>query len=170
MVTIEALAPFRAPFARPAGDPQPLPYLDSPANRDAGAIDIELEVWLQTAAMREAGHAGDRLSALQLRRRLLDASAQLVAHHTVNGCNLQPGDLFGTGTLSGPDAERGRLAARADRRRQAADRAAQRRDAQPSSRTATRIVLARLVRARGLRGASASASAAARCSQPKARS
>ena len=57
IVTMEALAPFRAPFARPAGDPQPLPYLDSAANRAAGALDITLEVWLQTAAMRDAGAA-----------------------------------------------------------------------------------------------------------------
>jgi fumarylacetoacetase len=100
VVTMEALAPFRAPFTRPEGDPQPLPYLDSPANRERGAIDIGLEVWLQTAAMRAAGHAGDRLS----RSNFTDGywtAAQLVAHHTVNGCNLSNGDLFGTGTLSG---------------------------------------------------------------------
>jgi fumarylacetoacetase len=106
IVTMEALAPFRRPFTRPAGDPQPLPYLDSPANRASGALDIELEVWLQTAAMREAGHAGDRLS----RSNYADAywsAAQLVAHHTVNGCNLGNGDLLGTGTLSGPAPEQG---------------------------------------------------------------
>ena len=106
MVTLEALAPFRQPFRRPEGDPAPLPYLDSAANRDQGAIDITLEVWLQTAAMREAGHAGDRVSTSNY----TDAYwtiAQLVAHHTVNGCNLQAGDLLGSGTLSGPKPEQG---------------------------------------------------------------
>jgi len=104
MVTLDALAPFRRPFHRPASDPAPLPYLDSAANREHGAIDIQLEVWLQTAQMREAGQAGDCIS----RSNYADAYwtvAQLVAHHTVNGCLLQAGDLFGTGTLSGPAPE-----------------------------------------------------------------
>ena len=104
MVTMDALAPFRKALARPEGDPQPLPYLDSPANRAEGAIDIELEVWLQTAAMAEAGHAGDRLSRSNFAHGYW-TPAQLVAHHTVNGCNLVNGDLFGTGTLSGPRPE-----------------------------------------------------------------
>ncbi|HEV8692419.1 MAG TPA: fumarylacetoacetase [Ideonella sp.] len=106
MVTLDALAPFRRPFQRPEGDPAPLPYLDSPANRERGAIDIQLEVWLQTAAMREAGQPGDCIS----RSNYADAYwtlAQLVAHHTVNGCNLQAGDLLGSGTLSGPKPEQG---------------------------------------------------------------
>jgi fumarylacetoacetase len=106
MVTMEALAPFRLPFTRPAGDPEPLPYLDSTANRLQGGLDIALEVWLQTAAMRAAGHAGDCLS----RSNASDAywtAAQLVAHHSVNGCNLVSGDLFGSGTLSGPLPEQG---------------------------------------------------------------
>jgi fumarylacetoacetase len=106
VVTLDALAPFRRPFHRPDGDPAPLPYLDSAHNRDHGAIDITLEVWLQTAAMRAAGHAGDRLSTSNY----ADAYwtlAQLVTHHTVNGCNLQPGDLLGSGTLSGPAPEQG---------------------------------------------------------------
>ncbi len=106
IVTLEALAPFRSPFVRPEGDPQPLPYLDSPANRAGGAIDIELEVRLQTAAMRAAGHSGDRLSRSNFRDAYWTL-AQLVAHHTVNGCNLQSGDLLGSGTLSGPSAEQG---------------------------------------------------------------
>jgi fumarylacetoacetase len=106
IVTMEALAPFRCAFTRPAGDPPPLPYLDAPDNRERGAIDIALEAWLQTAAMREAGHPGDRIS----RANFTDAywtAAQLVAHHTSGGCNLQSGDLFGTGTLSGPNAGQG---------------------------------------------------------------
>ena len=103
IVTLEALAPFRRPFSRPSGDPEPLPYLDSGANREQGVIAIDLEVWLQTAAMRASGHAGDLLS----RSNFTDAYwtvAQLVAHHTVNGCNLASGDLLGTGTLSGAAA------------------------------------------------------------------
>jgi fumarylacetoacetase len=104
VVTLEALAPFRAPFVRPAGDPDPLPYLDAPANRAQGALDIELEVWLQTATMRAAGQAAVRLSRANARQAAYWTAAQLVAHHTVGGCNLKPGDLFGSGTLSGPDA------------------------------------------------------------------
>lgn len=98
---MEALAPFRRPFQRPAEDPQPLPYLDDPANRAGGAIAIDLEVWLQTARMHAAQQAGDRV----MHSNYADAYwtlAQLVAHHTVNGCNLQAGDLLGSGTLSGP--------------------------------------------------------------------
>jgi fumarylacetoacetase len=102
IVTVEALAPFRAPFERPAGDPQPLPYLDAPANRAAGALDIVLETWLQTAGMREAGEAPVRLTRGNAREAAYWTPAQLVTHHTVNGCNLQPGDLLGSGTLSGP--------------------------------------------------------------------
>jgi len=100
IITIEALAPFRLPPVRPAGYPQPLPYLDSSANRACGAIDIALEVRLQTAAMRAAGHAGDRMSASNFTDSYWTA-AQLLAHHASNGCNLRTGDLLGTGTLSG---------------------------------------------------------------------
>jgi fumarylacetoacetase len=104
MVTMEALAPFRTAFTRPAGDPEPLPYLDSAANRERGVIDIALEVWIQTAAMREAGHHGDRLSHSNFTDAYWTA-AQLVAHHTINGCSLGSGDLLGTGTLSGATPE-----------------------------------------------------------------
>ncbi|MGF6446480.1 fumarylacetoacetase [Paraburkholderia youngii] len=104
LVTMEALAPFRRGFSRPADDPQPLPYLDSPQNREGGAVDVELEVWIQTEAMRQAGHAGDLLSTSNLADAYWSV-AQLVAHHTVNGCNLNPGDLLGTGTLSGPQPD-----------------------------------------------------------------
>ena len=102
IVTMEALAPFRAPFERPPGDPQPLPYLDTPANREHGALDITLEVWLQTAKMREAGAPAVRLTKGNAREAAYWTAAQLITHHTVNGCNLQPGDLLGSGTLSGP--------------------------------------------------------------------
>ena len=101
IVTLEALAPFRAPFAHPADDPQPLPYLSSPANAEQGAFDIELEALIQTPRMRAAGTAPARLCLTNYRYAYWTA-AQMVAHHTVNGCNLQPGDLLGTGTLSGP--------------------------------------------------------------------
>jgi fumarylacetoacetase len=100
MVTLEALAPFRAPFGRPSGDPPPLPYLDSADNRTRGAIDVTLEVLLQTPRMREAGAAPQRLMTSNFRDSYWTL-AQMVAHHTVNGCNLQPGDLLGTGTQSG---------------------------------------------------------------------
>jgi fumarylacetoacetase len=106
IVTLEALAPFRAPFARPAGDPQPLPYLDSAANRESGGLDISLEVALQTKAMREAGLPPQRLMSSNFRDSYWTL-AQLVAHHTVNGCNLQAGDLLGSGTQSGPDPGQG---------------------------------------------------------------
>jgi fumarylacetoacetase len=102
IVTLDALAPFRAPWHRPADDPAPLPYLDSAANREAGAFDVGLEVWLETAAMRAAGQPAERLTRTNYREAAYWTPAQLVAHHTANGCNLQPGDLLGTGTLSGP--------------------------------------------------------------------
>ncbi len=106
VVTMDALAPFHAPFARPASDPQPLPYLHSEQNQAEGALDIELEVWLQTANMATAGQAGDCLSKSNYRDAYWTVS-QLVAHHTVNGCNLRAGDLLGSGTLSGPRPEQG---------------------------------------------------------------
>jgi fumarylacetoacetase len=102
IVTVEALAPFRSAFARPAGDPEPLPYLSSPANSARGAIDVELEVLLQTARMRAAGQAGQPVSRSGFTRAAYWTLAQLVAHHSVNGCLLRTGDLLGTGTLSGP--------------------------------------------------------------------
>ncbi|MBC7444370.1 MAG: fumarylacetoacetase [Polaromonas sp.] len=101
IVTMEALAPFRAPFSRPPGDPQPLPYLDSEGNRAAGQIDVALEVLIQTQAMRDAGALPQRLSQSSYLGAYWTV-AQMITHHTVNGCNLQPGDLLGTGTQSGP--------------------------------------------------------------------
>ncbi|MFN8898923.1 MAG: fumarylacetoacetase [Pseudomonadota bacterium] len=106
IVTMEALEPFRRPFVRAADEPQPLPYLDSESNRARGSIDIRLEVRLQTPRMRAAGIAPVRISHSSA----LDmywTPAQLVAHHTSNGCNLQRGDLLGTGTLSGPGRDQG---------------------------------------------------------------
>ncbi|MBL8701404.1 MAG: fumarylacetoacetase [Alphaproteobacteria bacterium] len=104
IVTLEALAPFRTAWTRPAEDPAPLPYLDSSAHRAAGALDVGLEVWLQTAAMRAAGAPGVRLSSSNLRDSYWSIF-QMLAHHSVNGCNMRPGDLYATGTQSGPAPE-----------------------------------------------------------------
>ncbi len=106
VVTLEALAPFRTPFTRPESDPQPLDYLQSDANSAQGGLNIALEVWLQTLAMQAAGHPGDCVSTSNYRDAYWTV-AQLVAHHTAGGCNLRPGDLLGTGTLSGPGAGQG---------------------------------------------------------------
>jgi fumarylacetoacetase len=109
VVSMEALEPFRCAFRRLDADPEPLPYLDSASNRERGAFDVELEVLLQTDVMRRSGHAGDRISRSNFAYAYW-TPAQLVAHHTVNGCTLQPGDLLGSGTLSGPlPAEAGSL-------------------------------------------------------------
>ena len=101
VVTLEALAPFRVAFTRPELDPQPMAYLDSPANRSDGAFDIQLQVGLQTPKMRAAGQADASICRTSYRHAYWTL-AQMLTHHTVNGCNLQPGDLFGSGTLSGP--------------------------------------------------------------------
>lgn len=102
IVTLEALAPFRTAFQRPAEDPQPLPYLTSEANQAAGAFDVGLEVLLSTEASRSQGAEPARLSSSNFRDAYWSV-AQLLTHHSVNGCMLQAGDLLGTGTLSGPD-------------------------------------------------------------------
>ena len=101
VVTLQALAPFRVPFVRPEGAPPPLPYLDSTWNRNAGAIDIRLEALIQSAAMLDRREPPHRLSSTTFRHAYWTIG-QLVAHHTVNGCDLRPGDLLGTGTQSGP--------------------------------------------------------------------
>lgn len=101
VITLEALAPFRLPWTRAPEEPQPLPYLADPAALRGGAIDLQLEVWLDTERMRAAGVVPQRLSTCGFRDAWWTVS-QLVTHHTVNGCNLQPGDLLGSGTQSGP--------------------------------------------------------------------
>jgi fumarylacetoacetase len=101
IVTLEALAPYRTAWTRPADDPQPLPYLDSTELRTEGAFDIQLEVLIESARMREQNLPPQRLCFTSYRHAYWTIS-QLVTHHTVNGCNLQTGDLLGTGTLSGP--------------------------------------------------------------------
>ncbi|CAM4344393.1 fumarylacetoacetase [Bordetella tumbae] len=104
IVTLEALEPFRTAFTRAAGEPQPLPYLASDTNRAQGAYDVQMEVLMTTQASRTAQHAPAHLSASNFRDAYWNI-AQLITHHTVNGCNLQPGDLLGTGTLSGPEPD-----------------------------------------------------------------
>jgi len=102
IVTADGLAPFRAPaLRRPEGDPAPLPYLLDERDQREGGFDIELEVLIETAEMRKAGAAPHRLS-LGNARDLYWTVAQMVAHHSSNGCNLEAGDLFGSGTVSGP--------------------------------------------------------------------
>ena len=102
VVTVDALEPFRVPSAaRQAGDPQPLPYLCSPTSATA-AFDVRLEVHLSTAAMRVADDAPVKLSSGNLRE-LYWSFAQMITHHSSNGCNLLPGDLLASGTVSGAE-------------------------------------------------------------------
>lgn len=104
VVTAEALEPFRrAQPARPEGDPLPLQYLTDKRDQEGGAFDIELEVLLLTETMREQNLPAHRLT-LSNTQHMYWTVAQMVAHHSVNGCQLQAGDLFGSGTLSGPES------------------------------------------------------------------
>ncbi len=101
VVTMDAVAPYRVPLAaRAEGDPRPLAYLASHDTRDHG-FDIHLEVYLTTQKMREASLAPVRLSVVSAKD-LYWSFAQMVAHHTSNGCNLRTGDLLASGTISGP--------------------------------------------------------------------
>ncbi len=103
VITPEALAPFRAPQPpRPNGDPAPLPHLSDPADQASGALNLELEVTIHTERMRADGTPPARLS-LGNALHLYWTCAQMVAHHASNGCDLHPGDLFGTGTISTPE-------------------------------------------------------------------
>jgi fumarylacetoacetase len=86
---------------RPEGDPRPLPYLFDEADQAEGGIDVHLQVYLSTAQMRNAHEAAVEILTSNAKY-LYWTPAQMVAHHTINGCNLQPGDLIGTGTISGP--------------------------------------------------------------------
>jgi fumarylacetoacetase len=110
VVTLEALAPFRTKsFAKPSGDPQPLPYLQSDEDASEGGLDISVEAMLSSAAMRASGAAPHTLARTSSRH-LYWTVFQMIAHHTMNGCNLRPGDLIASGTLSGPtDEEYGSL-------------------------------------------------------------
>jgi fumarylacetoacetase len=110
VVTMEALAPFRTPaFARAAGDPAPLPYLFSQSNQEHGSLDLWLEVSLLSMRMRQAGMAPVVLGRSNFRD-MYWTMAQMLTHHASNGCNLRPGDLLASGTVSGADkAARGCL-------------------------------------------------------------
>ena len=101
VVTMEALAPFRTrAFARAGGDPAPLPYLHDRDDQEYGGLDLRLEVLLSSARMRKAGMAPACLSRSNFRE-MYWTMAQMLAHHTSNGCNLRPGDLLASGTVSG---------------------------------------------------------------------
>lgn len=105
LVTVDALAPFRGPaVVRAPNDPSPLPYLDDAGDRARGGFDIALEVLLSTQKMRDAGSPPWRVSIGSFAT-MYWTLAQLVAHHTSNGCNLRPGDLLASGTVSGPTKE-----------------------------------------------------------------
>ncbi len=105
VITSDAMAPFRlAQPPRPAGDPKPQPYLWSQADQAAGALNLSLEVLIETSAMRDAGTAPHRLS-IGPASNLYWTPAQMLAHHSVNGCPMVPGDLLGTGTISTPTPE-----------------------------------------------------------------
>ena len=102
VVTMEALAPFRvSAFDRPTGDPSPLPYLSSQDDQQWGGIDLTLEVYLTSKQMREKMTAPVLLSRGNFKE-MYWTIAQMLTHHTSNGCNLRPGDLLGSGTVSGP--------------------------------------------------------------------
>lgn len=101
IVTVQAMEPYRvAQPSRPDSDPQPLPYLHDEGDQARGAFDVTMEVFLHTERMRDADLMPHRLSRSSVRDMYWTA-AQLVTHHTSNGCALAAGDLLGTGTLSG---------------------------------------------------------------------
>jgi fumarylacetoacetase len=105
VISPEALAPFRnAMPPRPAGDPDPLPYLRDRADAAHGGLGVSLEACLLTAQMRDAGDKPHVLSKGEAAAAMYWSSAQIVTHHSSNGCNLMPGDLIGTGTLSVAEA------------------------------------------------------------------
>jgi fumarylacetoacetase len=104
LVSLEALEPFRVPFVRGPEEPAPLAHLDGARDRAEGALDIRIEARLQTESMRVRGLPAQRLAASSYRHAYWTL-AQMVAHHTLNGCPLRPGDVLGTGTLSGPALE-----------------------------------------------------------------
>ena len=103
VVTMEALEPFRIPaFFRPTTDPQPLPYLRSEKDNNEGGIDLTIEVYIRSMLMREGRLRPHRVSSASLGD-MYWTSAQMLTHHTSNGCSLRPGDLFASGTVSGPE-------------------------------------------------------------------
>lgn len=104
IVTTEALAPYKSAWHREESDPQPMPYLESDNNRAFGSFDINLKVLLETEKMRTEAQTATQLAQSNFKESYWTV-AQMVTHHTVNGCNLRPGDMFGSGTQSGPAPE-----------------------------------------------------------------
>jgi fumarylacetoacetase len=105
VVTLEALAPFRCgAYRRPDGDPSPLPYLSSAANEKEGGFDVQIEVSIASEKMRAEGMDPEVLAVTNMQH-LYWTIFQMLTHHTSNGCNLRPGDMMGTGTISGPDED-----------------------------------------------------------------
>jgi fumarylacetoacetase len=105
VVTLEALAPFRgAAFRRPGGDPASLPYLSSGANEAEGGFDVNIEVSIASEQMRKEDTDPVTLAVTNMQN-LYWTIFQMLTHHTSNGCNLRPGDMMGTGTISGPSED-----------------------------------------------------------------
>ncbi|AOT07397.1 fumarylacetoacetase [Pseudoalteromonas luteoviolacea] len=104
IVTTEALAPYRTAWHRDENDPQPMSYLESAQNREAGSFDIQMDVLIETDKMRSDKVAPSKVSESSFKHSYWTV-AQMVTHHTVNGCNFLPGDMLGSGTQSGPEHE-----------------------------------------------------------------
>lgn len=103
VVTLEALLPYRSSWTRPKDHPQPLDYLESDNNRESGNFDIQLEVLIETEKHRSTNAEASSIAVSNFDYSYWTV-AQMIAHHTVNGCNLKPGDFFGSGTMSGPQS------------------------------------------------------------------
>ncbi|KZN50658.1 fumarylacetoacetase [Pseudoalteromonas luteoviolacea] len=104
IVTTEALAPYRTAWHRDENDPQPMSYLESAQNRETGSFDIQMDVLIETDKMRSENAAPSKVSESSFKHSYWTV-AQMVTHHTVNGCNFLPGDMLGSGTQSGPEHE-----------------------------------------------------------------
>jgi len=108
VITPEALAPFRGPMMkRPKGDPEPLAYLYDVQDQKSGALCLSVEVAIETEQMREKGLGFQTISSAKVHEAMYWSPAQMLAHHASNGCLMQPGDILGTGTLSGPKPDQG---------------------------------------------------------------
>ena len=105
IVTREALEPFAREFTRVESDPQPLDYLSDATTLAQGAYDIRLQTWLETQQMREQQLGPVKLMESNFHEAMYWSLFQLITHHASNGCNLNPGDLLGTGTMSGPQKD-----------------------------------------------------------------
>ncbi|MEU6559316.1 fumarylacetoacetase [Nocardia nova] len=101
VITAEALEPYRVPVQRGSDHPAPLPYLDDRDDAKAGSYAIDFQITIRTAAMRAAG-AEPHVLGVSSSRFMFWSAGQLITHHSSGGCELQPGDIIGTGTLSGP--------------------------------------------------------------------